>query len=191
MLPVDPDAGARTMPRRRTTSTAYWAAVGLVAVSLGLAALQGPVAVALIALVSFGAFVLWLIDTGPSLAAATLLALLASAWASLLELYESIAWLDLAAHTVVVALLAAVVTQALLHHRVLATPARRWVTIGCAVAVGLALACVWEMLEWVGHTYIDTAIGVGYDDTISDLATGGAGALIAGTLLARGESRTR
>ena len=186
-----PSGGGRGVPQRRTASTAYWVCVGLVVLSLVAGAFLGPVALALVALVSFGAFLLWLIDAGPGLAGATLLALLGAAWASLLGLYQSVAWLDLLVHAVVIALLAAVLTQAMLHHRLLADPARGWLTIGCAIALGLALASVWEMLEWIGHTYIDTAIGVGYDDTISDIATGGAGALVAGVVLARRQGTGR
>ncbi|WP_418606141.1 hypothetical protein [Georgenia sp. SUBG003] len=52
-----------------------------------------------------------------------------------------------------------------------------------ALAVGLALAVVWELGEWAGHTYLDPAIFVSYDDTIGDLAAGGAGAAVAGAWL--------
>ena len=182
---------ARAIPHRRTAAPPYWIAVGLVMVSIALAVAIGPVAVALVALVSFGAVLFWLLDTSPVLAALALLALLGAAWASLLTLYETTPWLDLVVHTVVVGLLAAVATQALLRHHVLARPSRWWVAVGCAVTVGLALASIWEMLEWIGHTHIDPRIGVGYDDTISDIATGGAGALLAGGVLARREAITR
>jgi hypothetical protein len=39
---------------------------------------------------------------------------------------------------------------------------------------------LWELVELVGHTYIDSTIFVGYTDTIGDLAAGGLGSLLAG-----------
>jgi hypothetical protein len=48
------------------------------------------------------------------------------------------------------------------------------------VAVGLAAGVLWEIGEWWGHNIVDDAIYVGYDDTIGDLVSGGAGALVAG-----------
>jgi hypothetical protein len=47
---------------------------------------------------------------------------------------------------------------------------------------------LWEVGEWVGHTYLDERIQVGYNDTMGDLVADGLGALVAGALLA---SRSR
>ena len=51
------------------------------------------------------------------------------------------------------------------------------------VAIGLAAGVLWEIGEWWGHHVVDDAIFVTYDDTIGDLAAGGAGALVAGIAL--------
>ena len=53
-------------------------------------------------------------------------------------------------------------------------------------ATGTALAVVWEFGEWYGHTFLDSRIQVGYDDTIGDLAAGMVGALVAGVALGSG-----
>ncbi len=49
--------------------------------------------------------------------------------------------------------------------------------------VGLALATLWEMFEWVENQYAPASTHVGYDDTISDLVLGGTGSLVAGLCL--------
>jgi hypothetical protein len=69
----------------------------------------------------------------------------------------------------------------------LTSPADRTFTLGAAVvlttAFGLAGSAVWEMVEWLGKTFISTDIFVAYDDTIGDMAVGGLGALCAGLAL--------
>lgn len=50
--------------------------------------------------------------------------------------------------------------------------------------LGVALAVLWELGEWIGHTWIDERIQVGYDDTVGDLTAGAAGAVVAAVLLA-------
>ena len=39
-------------------------------------------------------------------------------------------------------------------------------------ATGAALAVLWEIGEWAGHTFLDPSIHVGYQDTVGDLAAG-------------------
>jgi len=181
----------RKAPARRTTSRGFWVVVALLVLSIGLAVLMGPSAAAVLALVSLGAVLLWLMDTSPGLATVTLAGLLGAAWAGVLGLYDAVPWLDLLMHGLVTGLLAAVATQALLHHGILANTGRsRLVIIGCATTLGLALAGLWEILEWLGHTYVDGEIGVGYEDTISDIATGVLGAIVAGSLLPRTGARS-
>jgi hypothetical protein len=41
------------------------------------------------------------------------------------------------------------------------------------------------MLEWIGWKFISEAIFVAYEDSISDMAAGGLGGLLAGLLVAR------
>ncbi|QUC01523.1 hypothetical protein J5A69_05775 [Cellulosimicrobium cellulans] len=118
-------------------------------------------------------------------------ALLASAWAAQLEWYRAVPWLDLPVHAVCTGLIAALATVTLV--RVGALPAphaddRPWHTGVAVVTTGLGavLAILWELGEWAGHTFLDDRIGVGYGDTVTDLATGLLGSFVAGVLLARG-----
>lgn len=118
-------------------------------------------------------------------------ALLASAWAAQLEWYRAVPWLDLPVHAVCTGLIAALATVTLV--RVGALPAPHadglpWRTGVVVVTTGLGavLAILWELGEWAGHTFLDDRIGVGYGDTVTDLATGLLGSAVAGVLLARG-----
>jgi hypothetical protein len=49
---------------------------------------------------------------------------------------------------------------------------------------GLAVSALWEMVEWAGRTFVTSEIFVTYEDTISDMAVGGLGALAAGVVVA-------
>lgn len=72
--------------------------------------------------------------------------------------------------------------------RIDAVPPRSARTIGTvliAVAVGLALSALWEMVEWAGWRFISDEIFVGYQDTIGEMAVGGVGAAVAGLVLTR------
>lgn len=131
---------------------------------------------------------------------ATSAVLLAAAWFSVTDLYAQIAWIDLATHFAVGAVLAALARIMLERWdaaALAASPGRTSVASVVAgalvgAALGLALSIVWELLEWWGHTYIDDTVNVGYLDTLSDVAVGGLGGLIAGAVLAitsRGRTR--
>lgn len=48
----------------------------------------------------------------------------------------------------------------------------------------LAISAVWEMIEWLGWTYVSDDIFVTYTDTIGDMVFGGLGGLGAGILIA-------
>jgi hypothetical protein len=61
---------------------------------------------------------------------------------------------------------------------------RRATGVILGLALGLAVSALWEMVEWAGYTFISDRIYVTYDDTISDMAIGGLGALLAGLALA-------
>src|SRR5690606_20626931 len=89
------------------------AATGLAVLSLAAGLWWGPVAVALVALVLLGVVAVRLADLPGPVQATGLVALLASAWAALLEGYQTIGWLDVVAHAVITGLLAAVATALL------------------------------------------------------------------------------
>ncbi|MCS5713962.1 hypothetical protein NVV95_05290 [Herbiconiux sp. CPCC 205716] len=117
--------------------------------------------------------------------------LLVAAWSNVFDLYTRIWWWDIAVHLVatgVVAVLAFLLVARL--GLVALSPGARVVL--CA-AFGLAASALWEMVEWLGKTFVSSSIFVTYDDTIGDMAVGGVGALGAGVVLAvlsaRGSAR--
>ena len=118
--------------------------------------------------------------------------LVVAAWAAVLDWYVALPWLDTVVHASATGLIAAV-AHWVLTGRGAATAAddphlrhpRTAVAVSTA-AVGTALAVVWEVLEWFGHTQVDARIQVGYADTVGDLAAGMVGAVVAGVLLASG-----
>lgn len=170
------------------------AATGLAVLSLAAGLWWGPVAVALVALVLLGVVAVRLADLPGTVQATGLVALLASAWAALLEGYQAIGWLDVVAHAVITGLLAAVATALLTGpplRPARTAPGTRADAVLGTTAIGALLAVVWEVGEWVGHTYLDPAIHVGYDDTVGDLAVGVLGSLVAGVLVARARHRDR
>ncbi|RZI96028.1 MAG: hypothetical protein EOO67_01325 [Microbacterium sp.] len=114
-------------------------------------------------------------------------AVLLAAWSSVLDLYERIAWWDVLVHFVCTGALAMLAYVALDRARVLREPreARLWTVLVLTVALGLALSAVWEIAEWLGHTFVSQDIYVAYGDTIGDMAAGGAGAAVGGLVLGR------
>jgi hypothetical protein len=122
-------------------------------------------------------------------------ALLVAAWAALLDLYERWSRLDLWAHFVVTALLALVATMLVQKWGVLSSdlsPAMvRTALVILTFLVGTALAGLWEIGEWIGHTWLDPQIQVGYPDTMTDVVAGTLGSLCAGVVLAVQHARTR
>ena len=183
----------RVVGPRAARITADTAAV-LSLVSMVAGWWEGPVAVALFALVLLGQTVVRLAPLRASAQAATAALLLAAAWAALVGAYQLIGWLDLAMHLIVTGLLAALAALVVLR--------RGWLTTGdgsgadalqgaragrilLTTGTGSLLAVLWETGEWFGHTYLDPAIQVGYEDTIGDLTAGVLGAALAGVFLGR------
>lgn len=166
------------------------AAALLTLLSLVLGLWDSGVAVALYSLVLMGQTVVRLAPLRASVQAGTAVILLAAAWAALLDAYQLIPWLDLVMHVVATGLLAAIGAAALLGGGWLQTgpAATRAVRAGqtlLTAGLGALLAVLWELGEWFGHTLLDPAIQVGYEDTVGDLAAGVLGALLAGLVLDR------
>ncbi|WP_165069741.1 hypothetical protein [Marisediminicola senii] len=162
---------------------------GLLSVIAG-AIFWSPVEVALFALTLLGLCLPKYLGLRAGLDAAIGVALLVAAWSSVIDLYTTVAWWDVVVHFALNGLIAAVAFILFEKFSGFRTGVGR---TGSRVAVivltatfGLAVGVLWEFGEWAGHTLIDEAIFVNYDDTIGDLASGGAGAVLAGVMLAVG-----
>lgn len=112
------------------------------------------------------------------------LVVLVAAWSGVLDLYASIAWWDVAVHVVCTGVVAIVALVVLARTGAIAPPGSSptWMPVVLATTVGLALSAVWEIVEWLGHTLVDSQIFVAYDDTIGDIVAGGVGALLGGVV---------
>ena len=150
---------------------------------------SGPVATALFLLVLGGSLVPRVVGVPTALDVAYCSALLVAAWAAQLGWYDAVGWLDVVVHGLGTGLIAAVSVLALARWGVLAPDlvdgARhpRSGSVVIVVGVGGALAVLWEIGEWAGHTFLDPNIHVGYRDTVGDLAAGLAGSVVAGLAL--------
>lgn len=114
--------------------------------------------------------------------------LLVAAWSNVFDLYTRIGWWDLLIHFLCTGVVAAMTYLLLAELEIVPGRGKRHFTVTAAVVIttafGLALSAIWEMVEWLGHTFISSAIFVAYADTIADMAVGGAGAVCAGLAVA-------
>lgn len=175
-------------PLRAPSGTAETTADALRVVALlgiGVAGIGwGAVAGWSLALVAGGMLVPRLLGVRASVDIAFGAVLLIAGWSSVLDIYLTTRWWDLPIHFLANGLCAAIAYVALVRLEVVAdasTLPRPTVSTGVVTtALGVLLGVAWEVVEWVGHTFIDRAIFVGYTDSIGDLVWGGAGALVAG-----------
>jgi hypothetical protein len=184
-------------PSRTSAAPVVWVpadavrVAGLLSVAVALVWFDA-VAVALLLLVLGGLMVPRALGTGARVDVAYGVSLLVAAWSGVLQVYQEVVWWDLAVHAVVTGLIATVAYGALVRAGVVRDPAdavRRPLRVGIplvVLAVGLGLSVVWELGEWVGHTYLDPAIYVTETDTLGDLLAGGLGSLAAGIGLVGG-----
>lgn len=171
--------------------------LGVASVVVALAA-RGPVDAALFALVLAGLVVPPAARIGPGLDAAYGVGLLAAAWSGALDGYEAVSWLDIVMHLVVTGLVAAVAHLGLARWTgAVAEPgavpgAAGWVgAVAVTTVLGLGLSVLWEVGEYLGHTYADPSIHVAYRDTIGDMVMGGIGSTVAGAALVVAARRRR
>lgn len=111
--------------------------------------------------------------------------LIIAAWSNVFDLYTSIAGWDMVIHFICAGGLA--VAAYLYLARIGAVPppgTHRVAALTLTTALGVSLGVLWEVVEWVGFTYITSQIYVTYEDTISDLIVGGLGALVCGFAVA-------
>jgi len=113
--------------------------------------------------------------------------LLVAGWSNVFDLYTAVAWWDLVVHFACTGVSAAMVYLLLARLEIITDPQSRRFTFAIALVlttcIGLAASAVWEMVEWLGHTFVSREIFVAYDDTIGDMTIGGVGALLAGLAL--------
>ncbi|MBA8991542.1 putative membrane protein YqgA involved in biofilm formation [Curtobacterium pusillum] len=110
---------------------------------------------------------------------------LVSGWSSVLEWYTTVFLWDKVVHVLLTGVLAAVAYVIGSDVGAVSTVerARQPIAVVLATVAGFAIGAVWEIGEWAGHTYVDSAVAVGYLDTIGDLAADGLGGLLAGFAL--------
>jgi hypothetical protein len=115
--------------------------------------------------------------------------MLVATWARQEQWYVTVSWGDEAVHSVTPGAAAAAVYLMLARLDLMPDVSeelgatRRFSLALLVTFIGLALATLWEFYEWVAEQLHPQEIHVGYNDTISDLALGGAGSLVAGLLL--------
>lgn len=141
----------------------------------------GPLEAMVMLLVSGGTWALRYYSVSTWQDGLSQLVLMASGVFSVLGTYRVVAWLDLVVHLLMLCVLTLLVHDALRAHRMLpaaSTPRLRWGQLLALTSIGTLLAVLWEIGEWIGHEFIDPGVGVGYRDTLGDLAAGmlGAGA---------------
>jgi hypothetical protein len=113
---------------------------------------------------------------------------LVAAWSNILDLYRTIPGWDLLVHLVCTGVLTIIAALILTRADVVTMTrdhgARPRTPIVLAPLVALALSAVWEMVEWLGRSYLSDEIFVTYQDTIGDMVFGGLGGVAAGIVLA-------
>jgi hypothetical protein len=118
-------------------------------------------------------------------------ALLIGGWAAQLDWYRAVPGLDLIVHATATGFIAVITWQVLVRVGALpghADPRLQRPGLGAFVLTAtsaVTLAVLWEFGEWIGHTYLDDRIQVGYGDTMGDLAAGALGALVAALIVSR------
>jgi hypothetical protein len=156
------------------------AVVGIIVASVG----WGPLSGVSLAVVAVGMLVPRLLGLRASVDIAFGIVVLVAVWSSVLDIYITTRWWDLPVHFVTNGLCAALLYIVLVQLRIVADPDSlprpMLSTVVVTTALGLGLGVIWEVFEWIGHTFLNPAIFVGYTDSIGDLVWGGAGALLAG-----------
>jgi hypothetical protein len=106
--------------------------------------------------------------------------------------YRRFAWTDWAMHCLATGAVAAA-AYLMLAGTPLLPPLRdqrRSTTVTLTVMIGLTIGVLWEFCEWFFLDVMSVPVGVGYRDTIADLAMDTLGSLIAGAALVAWTART-
>jgi len=172
---------------RPPVTPAQWAAdavralgtAGVVAAGFG----WGAVAFWVSALALLGVYASRFLGLRPGLDIALGLSLLVASWSSVLDLYAAVSGWDLVVHFAATGLLAAALFAVGQRAGVAPAAPSRAAAAVLTTAFGVTAAVVWEIAEWLGHTFVDPQIYVGYNDTVGDLVAGAAGSILAGLAL--------
>lgn len=148
-----------------------------------------PTDVALLLLVAGGAAVPLVLRLPHVLDTLYVVALLVAGWSSVLDLYETVTGWDLVVHVLATGVIAVVAYDAVVRLAVVPAPedatttAQRIGVVVVTAGLGSLLGIAWEIGEWWGNAYLDPTIGVGYEDTVSDLAAGAFGSALAAVVM--------
>lgn len=118
-------------------------------------------------------------------------------WGNALLLFERVAWYDKAVHFLTPMLMVPALYLLLARAGAVPSPWRnnlRRGTLGVfvvTVALGIALAAAWELVEGSSDRWLGTSLAHGYFETIDDLYSSLLGAVAAGALLAWSVFRAR
>lgn len=142
----------------------------------------GGTAFPVMALCLLGVVVPRMLGLRPAFDVLVCVLVLVAGWSSVLEWYTSVFLWDKVVHVLLTGLLAAVAYVIAADLRVVrpATRSPLAVVVVVTTVAAFGIGAVWEIGEWAGHTYVDSAIFVGYVDTIGDLAADGFGGVLAG-----------
>ncbi|PRY70573.1 hypothetical protein B0I08_101710 [Glaciihabitans tibetensis] len=160
--------------------------LGVLSIAVAVAFVGGT-AIPLFALVLLGQLLPRLLGLRPALDLATGAVLLVAGWSNPLDLYRSIPHWDLLVHFAANGLIAVLAYQLFVRF---ISPVEQGKTV-LTTAFGMSAGVIWELGEWFGHTFIDSAVVVEYGDTIGDLSVGALGALVAGLAMPLLTSRPR
>lgn len=174
--------------RRRPVTSGEWLADAIrviAALSVVVAAAGwGFVELAVFMLALLGTIVPRALGVRALLDVTTGLTCVVAAWSNVFSLYTTLIGWDKVIHGVLTGVIAALVV--VISQRTAFLPPLAGHRVGhatVATVLGLGLGALWEIGEWAGHTFVDSAVFVGYVDTIGDLGADGAGALLAGLAL--------
>ncbi|MGB2923114.1 MAG: hypothetical protein WBC15_24345 [Mycobacterium sp.] len=106
--------------------------------------------------------------------------------ASVFGWYREIVWMDVLFHFGNTGVLAAAVYLLLIRTAFIQRPQQNSIAniVLQVTMVGVTMGVLWEFYEWFVRTFTSTHIGVGYADTIADLALDLLGSLLAGVAVA-------
>jgi hypothetical protein len=172
--PATPHRAPAYAERFRPAPTDVGRVLGALAVPAGWA-VGGPVSASVMLLALGGLWALRYYARTPLEDAVGQAIILSAGWFSAIGAYATVPWLDLAAHFAAPLVLTRLAWNMMVVHRMVHPPVAGHPRLraGAAIAaasLGTLLGVLWEIGEWVGHEFLTRDIGVGYRDTIGDLA---------------------